>query len=172
MTQLHGLTTPGIGELIDEVTRGSLTVDFTAYDGSRAGRPGAARGLHLRNERGAAYLLTAPGDLGLARAYVSGDLVPSGVHPGDPYELLRDMAAMELHRPTPAQALALARRLGRKGLTPPPPPPEESVPRWRRVAEGVRHNLTRDASAIQHHYDVSNRFYELVLGPSMTYTCA
>ena len=37
MTQLHGLTTPGIGELIDEVTRGSLTVDFTAYDGSRAG---------------------------------------------------------------------------------------------------------------------------------------
>jgi cyclopropane-fatty-acyl-phospholipid synthase len=172
VTQLHGLTTPGIGELIDEVTRGSLTVDFTAYDGSRAGRPGAARGLHLRNERGAAYLLTAPGDLGLARAYVSGDLVPSGVHPGDPYELLRDMAAMELHRPTPAQALALARRLGRKGLTPPPPPPEESVPRWRRVAEGVRHNLTRDASAIQHHYDVSNRFYELVLGPSMTYTCA
>lgn len=25
---------------------------------------------------------------------------------------------------------------------------------------------------IHHHYDVSNRFYELVLGPSMTYTCA
>jgi cyclopropane-fatty-acyl-phospholipid synthase len=25
---------------------------------------------------------------------------------------------------------------------------------------------------IQHHYDVSNRFYEMVLGESMTYTCA
>ncbi|HET6968489.1 MAG TPA: class I SAM-dependent methyltransferase, partial [Ornithinibacter sp.] len=30
----------------------------------------------------------------------------------------------------------------------------------------------RDAHAISRHYDVSNRFYELVLGPSMTYTCA
>ncbi|WP_262500289.1 class I SAM-dependent methyltransferase [Phycicoccus endophyticus] len=46
------------------------------------------------------------------------------------------------------------------------------MPRWRRVAEGLRHSLTRDAEAIHHHYDVSNRFYELVLGPSMTYTCA
>ena len=32
--------------------------------------------------------------------------------------------------------------------------------------------MTRDAEMISHHYDVSNRFYELVLGPSMTYTCA
>jgi len=40
------------------------------------------------------------------------------------------------------------------------------------VVEGMRHSMTRDAEAIHHHYDVSNRFYELVLGPSMTYTCA
>ena len=32
--------------------------------------------------------------------------------------------------------------------------------------------MTRDAEVISHHYDVSNRFYEMVLGPSMTYTCA
>ena len=32
--------------------------------------------------------------------------------------------------------------------------------------------MTRDAGVISHHYDVSNRFYELVLGPSMAYTCA
>jgi cyclopropane-fatty-acyl-phospholipid synthase len=38
--------------------------------------------------------------------------------------------------------------------------------------EGARHSRTRDAEVIQHHYDVSNRFYELILGPSMTYTCA
>ena len=36
----------------------------------------------------------------------------------------------------------------------------------------MRHSKTRDAGAIQHHYDVSNTFYEWVLGPSMTYTCA
>ena len=32
--------------------------------------------------------------------------------------------------------------------------------------------MSRDAEAIHHHYDVSNAFYEHVLGPSMTYTCA
>jgi cyclopropane-fatty-acyl-phospholipid synthase len=57
-------------------------------------------------------------------------------------------------------------------LKPPPPPPQEALPRWRRVAEGLRHSRTRDAEAIHHHYDVSNTFYEYVLGPSMTYTCA
>jgi cyclopropane-fatty-acyl-phospholipid synthase len=37
---------------------------------------------------------------------------------------------------------------------------------------GRRHSRSRDASAISHHYDVSNTFYEWVLGPSMAYTCA
>jgi cyclopropane-fatty-acyl-phospholipid synthase len=36
----------------------------------------------------------------------------------------------------------------------------------------VRHSRPRDRRAIAHHYDVSNRFYEIVLGPSMTYSCA
>jgi cyclopropane-fatty-acyl-phospholipid synthase len=36
----------------------------------------------------------------------------------------------------------------------------------------MRHSKDRDAKAISHHYDVSNQFYEMVLGPSMTYTCA
>jgi cyclopropane-fatty-acyl-phospholipid synthase len=40
------------------------------------------------------------------------------------------------------------------------------------VVEGLRHSKQRDAEVIHHHYDVSNRFYEMVLGPSMTYTCA
>lgn len=52
------------------------------------------------------------------------------------------------------------------------PPPQETRPRWRRIADGLMHTKARDAEAIHHHYDVSNRFYELVLGPSMTYTCA
>src|ERR1700746_1502082 len=36
----------------------------------------------------------------------------------------------------------------------------------------MRHSKAPDAEAIHHHYDVSNTFYEWVLGPSMTYTCA
>ena len=41
-----------------------------------------------------------------------------------------------------------------------------------RLLSGLRHSKSRDARAISHHYDVSNRFYEWVLGPSMAYTCA
>jgi cyclopropane-fatty-acyl-phospholipid synthase len=64
------------------------------------------------------------------------------------------------------------RGLGFSHFRPPPPPPQEALPKWRRLFEGLRHSRARDADAIHRHYDVSNRFYELVLGPSMTYTCA
>jgi cyclopropane-fatty-acyl-phospholipid synthase len=168
-TRGRGLT---IGRVVDEFTGGTMAVRFTAYDGSAAGSPDSPIGLHLRTPRGAAYLVTAPGDLGLARAYVSGELEPRGVHPGDPYDLLVALKTMRFERPAPATALTFARTLGLRGVVPPEPPPQETLPRWRRVAEGLRHNRRRDAAAISHHYDVSNRFYELVLGPSMTYTCA
>ena len=145
---------------------------FAAYDGSSTGPSDARFGLDLLTPRGTTYLATAPGDLGLARAYVSGDLQARGVHPGDPYDLLKALAAAHLRRP-PARALIdIVRSLGWEHLKPIAPPPQESLPRWRRVAEGLRHSRKRDAEAIHHHYDVSNRFYEWVLGPSMTYTCA
>ena len=169
-------TTPAdlrIGEMIDRLIKGGLPVRFTAYDGSSAGPPSASIGLHLRNERGLRYLLTAPGDLGLARAYVTGDLEVTGVHPGDPYAAIAMMKEHTHFRMPPVgDALRMIRGLGLAQLKPPPPPPQEHLPRWRRVVEGMRHSMTRDAEAIHHHYDVSNRFYELVLGPSMTYTCA
>ncbi|MFQ6170685.1 class I SAM-dependent methyltransferase [Oryzobacter sp. R7] len=161
-----------IATIVESVVDGSLPVGLRAYDGSSLGPPDAARTLELRTPRAVAYLATAPGDLGLARAWVTGDLAIHGIHPGDPYDVLVDLASVRFHRPTAAAALDAARELGLRGLTPPQPPPQEALPRWRRVAEGLRHNLVRDAGAIQHHYDVSNRFYELVLGPSMTYTCA
>ena len=62
--------------------------------------------------------------------------------------------------------------MGWRRLVPPEPPAQEHLPRWRRVAEGLRHSRLRDSEAIHHHYDVSNSFYEKVLGPSMAYTCA
>jgi cyclopropane-fatty-acyl-phospholipid synthase len=65
--------------------------------------------------------------------------------------------------------LQVLRELGGWVLRRPELPPEEASPPWRR---GLRHSKERDARAVSHHYDVSNRFYELVLGPSMTYTCA
>ncbi len=162
-----------IGDAFATLIRGGMPVHFTAYDGSETGPRDAAIGLHLRNQRGLAYLLTAPGDLGMVRAYVMGDLDLSGVHPGDPYDalvLLKDH--MEFRVPPPAEALSIVRGLGLGLLRPPPPPPQEHLPRWRRAVEGMRHSMARDAGVIARHYDVSNRFYELVLGPSMAYTCA
>ena len=118
-------------------------------------------------------LMTAPGDLGLARAYVSGDLDLTGVHPGDPYEalvLLKEHTHFAM--PSPGELVDIVRGLGLGNLRVPPPPPQEHLPRWRRAVEGLRHSMTRDAEVIHRHYDVSNRFYERVLGPSMAYTCA
>ncbi|MFL6151271.1 MAG: class I SAM-dependent methyltransferase [Ornithinibacter sp.] len=161
-----------IAEIVESVLDGPIPLGVRAYDGSSLGPPDPPRVLNLRTPRAASYLATAPGELGLARAYVSGDLDVEGVHPGDPYDLLVDLASVRFRRPTAAAAVEAARTLGVRGLAPPPPPPQEALPRWRRVAEGLRHSTTRDAEAISHHYDVSNRFYEMVLGPSMTYTCA
>jgi cyclopropane-fatty-acyl-phospholipid synthase len=167
-------TTIPLADAFTSMLVGELPLRFTAYDGSASGPEDAPVGLHLKNERGLSYLVTAPGDLGLGRAYVSGDLDVSGVHPGDPYEALRLIQkGLKFRRPSPAEALVLLRSVGLpKLLPPPPPPPQEHLPRWRRVIEGFRHSQQRDAEVIHHHYDVSNRFYELVLGPSMTYTCA
>nr|MBA3781280.1 class I SAM-dependent methyltransferase [Nocardioides sp.] len=162
-----------IGDAVASLLRDGMPVRFTAYDGSSAGPSDASIGLHLRNERGLSYLLTAPGDLGMARAYVMGDLTISGVEPGDPYEALALLKSnLRFRAPTPAEALSIVRSLGIAHLVPPSPPPQETLPRWRRAVEGLRHSMTRDADVIQHHYDVSNRFYEMVLGPSMAYTCA
>ncbi len=61
--------------------------------------------------------------------------------------------------------LAAARATGALGR-PLAPPPEEARLR------GPLHSRRRDAQAIAHHYDVSNDFYRLILGETMTYSCA
>ena len=173
-TTLNRPSTPlPIAEAIARLMPAGVPFRFTAYDGSAAGPEDSPFRVHLANARGLSYLLTAPGDLGVVRAYVSGDLTVEGVHPGDPYDLmllLQHEVGMSI--PSPAEAFQIIRGLGWSHLRPPPPPPQETLPRWRRLLEGLRHSKSRDAEAIHHHYDVSNRFYELVLGSSMTYTCA
>ncbi|MCH9709269.1 MAG: class I SAM-dependent methyltransferase [Actinomycetia bacterium] len=162
-----------LAQILEILAAGRLPLKFTAYDGSSAGPDDATLGLNLLTPRGTTYLATAPGDLGLARAYVSGDLDLQGVHPGDPYDLLAALTEKLVFRRPRARVLAnIVRSIGIEHLKPIAPPPQEALPRWRRVAEGLRHSKARDAEAIQHHYDVSNTFYEWVLGPSMTYTCA
>src|SRR5689334_14494446 len=119
----------------------------TAYDGSSTGPSDAQITFHLATPRGVAYLATAPGSLGLARAYVAGDLEVSGIHPGDPYELLRQLDEVRWQRPDALTFTRIARVLGVRRLIPPPPPPQEVLPDWRRALEGLRHSKRRDANA-------------------------
>lgn len=172
-TSLRSPQRTSVAGILDTLTENQLPLRFTAYDGSATGPQDADIGLHLATPRGVSYLLTAPGSLGMARAYVSGDLTVTGVHPGDPHALLVALDnGLHVHRPTAREVAGIARSLGLSRLVPPEPPPQEAVPDWRRALHGLRHSRTRDREAITHHYDVSNRFYELVLGPSMAYTCA
>jgi cyclopropane-fatty-acyl-phospholipid synthase len=161
-----------IAEILETLTVDSAPVRFEAYDGSGFGPADSPVTLRLKNERGLGYLATGAGDLGLVRAYVSGDLDIEGVHPGNPYDALKLLGQWRIRRPAPSEVPGLVRALGWRRLIPPEPPKAETLPRWRRTAEGLRHSRRRDAASIQHHYDVSNAFYEMVLGPSMAYTCA
>ena len=137
-------------------------VGFRAYDGSSIGTVGADVILEVNNPRGVQYIASSPNQLGLARAYVSGDLE---IH-GSAYEALKRLYPMPLDHVSIADRVRLAREFAPFALARPEPPPQE------RRLRGRRHSKRRDAEAIHHHYDVSNRFYSYVLGPSMAYTCA
>ncbi|GAA3747419.1 class I SAM-dependent methyltransferase [Spinactinospora alkalitolerans] len=115
------------------------------------------------------YLAQAPGALGLTRAYVSGHLDLEG----DMYTALQRMSEITFGEGiTPREFARIVRDIGWVKLVNRVPPPPQEVRRSRLFGLGARHSKGRDAEAIHHHYDVSNAFYELVLGPSMTYTCA
>jgi len=99
-------------------------VRFTAYDGSSFGRADAPVTLELATERGLRYLATAPGDLGLVRAYVAGDLLLHGAPPGDPYPALKLLGNWRFRRPSAKELTTLLPALGWRNLIPPPPPPQ------------------------------------------------
>lgn len=129
----------------------------------------------MRNRRALRRLLFKPGELGLARAWVAGDLTIEG----DLYTALGLLAGSIWERDEDARTLAQSLRdpefrsavrglFAMAGPPLPPAPPREEVRRPRR---GL-HTKRSDKRAISHHYDVGNEFYEIVLGPSMVYSCA
>jgi cyclopropane-fatty-acyl-phospholipid synthase len=146
-----------------------IPIRFEFWDGSTLNPPDqTVATLRFRSPDAVRRVLWMPNELGLGRAYVAGDIDLDG----DLFDLVvafRD-AKPEVANPGRAwrvlpTAVAAAKRVGALG-GPLPPPPEEARLR------GWRHSLKRDANAIGHHYDVGNDFYRLVLGPTMTYSCA
>jgi cyclopropane-fatty-acyl-phospholipid synthase len=151
-----------LAALVAELLGPDPPVAVELHDGSVVGPADAPTRVVLRSPDALRRLLTAPGELGFARAYVAGELDLEG----DVYEALGLHERLSTVRLSPRQWLAAARVVSSVGLRPLPPPAEEARLR------GRRHSKERDAAAIAHHYDVSNRFYRLVLGPSRTYSCA
>ncbi|WP_340384654.1 cyclopropane-fatty-acyl-phospholipid synthase family protein [Streptomyces sp. SS7] len=172
MTSLQPVTRTGaahrLAALAEEALGGPPPVRLRAWDGSETG-PAGAPVVVLRSRRALRRLLWQPGELGLAQAYVTGELDVEG----DLGEGLRAVwaAARERGLPPPrltpadrARALATAVRLGVVG---PPPPVPVSQARLR----GGLHSRARDRAAISHHYDLSNAFYGLLLDETMAYSC-
>jgi cyclopropane-fatty-acyl-phospholipid synthase len=158
-----------LADVFERVAGPDAPVEFRAYDGSVAGTGDAPIRITVKSPVAVSYLAQAPGSLGLARAYVSGHLDVEG----DMYTALARMVQAQQVQLDFPQRLRLLRELGGpKRLLPRVPPPPQEVRTNRRWLSGRRHSKGRDATAISHHYDVSNTFYEWVLGPSMSYTCA
>jgi cyclopropane-fatty-acyl-phospholipid synthase len=154
-----------VAAVLIEAVGPELPLAIEAFDGSRAGPADPLCTMRIVDPRALNYVATAPGELGLARAYVAGYLDLDG----DLYTALTLLAGERLGALGWRERWRVLRRLGAGVLRPIPPPLQETRPGpwW-----GLRHSLSRDSRAISHHYDVSNRFYEWLLGPSMAYTCA
>ncbi|MGH2693891.1 MAG: class I SAM-dependent methyltransferase [Actinomycetota bacterium] len=140
-------------------------------EGGPFGGPyGATSTVAVRSPDALRRLIYAPNELGLGRAYVAGELDVQG----SMFDALslRDALAppdrdadLSLGLSDRLRILRAAAAVGALGRPLPPPPQEARL-------SGRMHSRGRDADAIAHHYDVGNDFYRLILGETMTYSCA
>lgn len=164
-----------VADMVRAVTTPPLPVRITAYDGSAVGPRSSGLELHVVSPHAFSYMVTAPGELGLARAYIMGKVAMRGVKPGNPYKAFDRLEQLKarVRRPSAGSLGRILIALGRSGIHRPEIPEVETPPAWRRALSGTRsHTQQGDKGAVTSHYDRSNRFYSMVLGPLMTYTCA
>ena len=155
-------TTPFREALAEALPERPFTVslwDGTALPSTNGNGPT----LTARSPQALAHALRAPGQLGLGRAYVSGEL--------DVDDLDAIIKVADGWQPPPLDArtkakLAVTALRAAGPQRPPKRPASELVPR------GSFHSRERDARAVRHHYDVPTEFFRLFLGPSMVYSCA
>jgi len=160
--------------VIEQLFGGELPVRVRAWDGSEAGPEGAPV-LVLRDRRALRRMMWHPGELGVAQAYVTGELdvdgdITEGLRGAWRAAARRDQAGGRNRaggRLPAAGWLAAARvavQLGIPGPRPPAPATEARI-------SGRLHSRSRDRAVIAHHYDVPAAFYQLILDPQMAYSC-
>jgi cyclopropane-fatty-acyl-phospholipid synthase len=155
-----------VADFVASIFNNELPFRVEAYDGSvrepTIVSSANATTLKILSRDAISRVLTHPGELGLARAYVAGDIEVDG-----DLDPLFELSLPPVHKLLSANNLrSLLSVVGASAMKPLAPPTIEARPR------GALHSRARDRQAVTHHYDVSNRFYEMVLGPSMTYSCA
>ena len=157
-------TAPLRREIEARIPQRPFAIEF--WDGTRLpASEGDGHGptFFVRSPRAAAHVLRAPGQLGLGRAYVSGEIEVDDIDAV--IEVLDGWQPPALEAGAKARLLLAAVRAA--GLTRPPRRPTSEL-----RPSGRRHSKERDAEAVRHHYDVSNEFFSLFLDDSMTYSCA
>jgi cyclopropane-fatty-acyl-phospholipid synthase len=156
-----------IEELIAPMFGGRLPIKVRAWDGSSAG-PDGVPVVVLSSPRALAHIAWAPGELGMARAYITGDLdVEGDIAAGlsEVWTALRDSGASGGRRVGFRSAIRGLRLLATNGGLRRPAPQEGEL-----VLHGRLHTKRRDAAVIHHHYDVSNTLYSLLLDENMAYS--
>ena len=151
-----------LAERFGRVLGSDLPIAVRFYDASTLGPDDAPTAVVVRSPDALRRIVTAPGELGFSRAYVAGDIDIDG----DVFAALALRDSFAGTRVRAGDVLSALRATGPRALRRLPRPPEEARLR------GRLHSTARDAAAIAHHYDLSNEFYRLLLGPSMTYSCA
>ncbi|NUR06874.1 MAG: class I SAM-dependent methyltransferase [Nocardioidaceae bacterium] len=158
----------GLAALVTPLLGGTLPLRIRAWDGSTAG-PTEAPTVVVRDPAAVRRLVYRPGELGLAQAYVTGEIdVEGDLLDGlrRVWRAVRENGASP--RLTPATVVAGLRTAYGLGALGRPPRPPASQARLR----GRLHSPARDRDAISHHYDLSNDFYGLLLDEQMAYSCA
>ena len=151
-----------VADFVAGVFDGEPPFRIEAYDGSVAGPLDAPLTVRFLRQDAITRALTRPGELGIARAYVAGDIELDGA--------LDSLFSLEVPPLRTVMNVSNIRSLlnqtGLSVLKPIAPPTIEAR------QKGLLHSKSRDKQAISHHYDVSNEFYEMILGPTMAYSCA
>ncbi|MFJ4675520.1 MULTISPECIES: class I SAM-dependent methyltransferase [unclassified Kitasatospora] len=156
-----------LAPVLQELLGGPPPFGLRLWDGSTTG-PATGPQVVVRHRRALRRLLWQPGELGLADAWISGELDVEGDLAEALSAVRRELAGRRLGRPSPGSWPALLSAAARLGAVGPPPP----RPGGRARVRGALHSRGRDRAVISHHYDLSNEFYALLLGPAMAYSCA